>query len=79
MRQRFAPIWKITLIEKSPILICKRWRIMLAQLPVLSACFKSVKDVGNYVFCPDKKEAKPKSYLINKILQLGEAKLQDGV
>jgi len=30
MRQRFAPIWKITLIEKSPIHICKRWRILLA-------------------------------------------------
>jgi hypothetical protein len=27
----------------------------------LSACFKSVKDVGNYAFCPDEKEAKPKS------------------
>jgi type I restriction enzyme R subunit len=27
----------------------------------LSACFKSVKDVGNYTFCPDEKEAKPKS------------------
>jgi hypothetical protein len=28
---------------------------------LLSACFKSVKDVGNYTFCPDEKEAKPKS------------------
>jgi hypothetical protein len=27
----------------------------------LSACFKSVKNVGNYIFCPDEKEAKPKS------------------
>jgi hypothetical protein len=39
------------------------------QQRVISACFKSVKDVGNYIFCPDEKEAKPKSYLIRKIHQ----------
>ena len=27
----------------------------------LSACFKSVKKVEDYKFCPDEKEAKPKS------------------
>jgi hypothetical protein len=36
-------------------------KVILKYPFLLSACFKSVNDVGSYAFCPDEKEAKSKS------------------